>query len=580
MYFSQIEDGIMSYNQKKKDGGCDKLHFIKWICLSILLLFFWQVAGCEKILNLSRYETIQVPTERLERIEPLDWQAVSKKDNPTDANEPTAQVPPLEKLNLTIEQCRSAALENNLDITVQLFDPRIAHQDEQETKGYFEPLIFSNFNWSKEDNVVFTDLDANRRESIYNDFGLRIPLHTGGEITLDMPFYRTETDNAFSIGDTLSRDKVKIYGNTLSARINQPLLRFGGIRRNTHALRIAHYGTLVARARTKLEVILVLAAADRAYWRLYAARRELVVRKQEFDLAQAQLQSARRKVAAGEVAEIEIIRAADAAAQRKEAIIIAENSVRDRQRELKMVLNKPELQMETPTVIELQTEPNPQRYVLDRGKLLDYSLTNRMELLELELQIAMDTSTVDYERNGMLPLVNLNYTYNMNGLGDSADDAYDMMLGNRFVNHRLGVAMEIPLGNKSAHSRWRRAQLLRQQRLATKQQRKITIKQEVLNAADQMDSNWQRVIASRQSVLLAERTMKAEQRQFDLGLQISTEVLDAQTRFADAQSAQIQALVEYQIAQVDLAYATGSLLQAAQVHWQPKEITANDSPPK
>ena len=37
----------------------------------------------------------------------------------------------------------------------------------------------------------------------------------------------------------------------------------------------------------------------------------------------------------------------------------------------------------------------------------------------------------------------------------------------------------------------------------------------------------------------------------------------------DAQSAEILALAEYQIALVDLGYATGTLLSAAKVQWEP-----------
>ena len=43
----------------------------------------------------------------------------------------------------------------------------------------------------------------------------------------------------------------------------------------------------------------------------------------------------------------------------------------------------------------------------------------------------------------------------------------------------------------------------------------------------------------------------------------------AQTNLADAQRAEISALTEYQIALVDLAYATGTLLGAAKVQWAP-----------
>ena len=38
---------------------------------------------------------------------------------------------------------------------------------------------------------------------------------------------------------------------------------------------------------------------------------------------------------------------------------------------------------------------------------------------------------------------------------------------------------------------------------------------------------------------------------------------------ANARSAEIRALAEYQIAQVDIAFATGTLLGSAQVRWEP-----------
>jgi outer membrane protein TolC len=95
------------------------------------------------------------------------------------------------------------------------------------------------------------------------------------------------------------------------------------------------------------------------------------------------------------------------------------------------------------------------------------------------------------------------------------------------------------------------------------------IEQEVLDSIDQLEANWQRVLASRQSTILDGRLFSAEQRQFELGLNTSTDVLQAQANFANSQSAEIRALVDYQIALVDLAYATGTLLGAAKIRWEP-----------
>ena len=51
------------------------------------------------------------------------------------------------------------------------------------------------------------------------------------------------------------------------------------------------------------------------------------------------------------------------------------------------------------------------------------ALGQRMELLEEELRIAQETSNLRVARNALLPLVTLAYTYNVNGLGASLDDA-------------------------------------------------------------------------------------------------------------------------------------------------------------
>jgi outer membrane protein TolC len=295
----------------------------------------------------------------------------------------------------------------------------------------------------------------------------------------------------------------------------------------------------------------------------------LEVRKQQYDLADALYQQALRFVEAGDKPQVEVIRTQAGMAQRLEAIIIAENEVRDRERDLKRTLNKVGLEMQTPTVLVPATEPDPVRYDLERARLVTTAVDNRMEMLELELQIAEDVAGVEFAKNQALPLVTMDYRYNVNGLGSSRDDSYDLLFDKRFEDHRVGLQLLVPLGNEAAKSRLRQALYQRRQRLATRDNRQAMIEQEVLDAIDQLEANWQRVLASRQSAILDGRLFEAEKRQFELGLNTATDVLQAQATFANSQSAEIRALAEYQIALVDLAYATGTLLGAAKIDWEP-----------
>ncbi len=529
--------------------------FVVFVGFELVLL-----TGCEPFPGDEKFYEIKIAPEKLRQIETLELQEAKTEENHRiDANE----VPPKE-LELNLEQCRALTLENNLDLKVQLISPAIAAERVSEQEAAFEAAFFSNMTYAKTDTPVAQTLDisGSKVDYSYMDLGVRMPLRTGGAVTFDLADNRIKTDSIFSIFNPS-------YGSDLSVSISQPLLQGAGNRANTHAIRIAEYERQITDARTKLEVIRIIADVDRVYWRLYATRKELEVRKQQYDLAEALLEQARRFVEAGDKPQVEVIRTEAGVAQRLEAIIIAENSVRDRERELKRTLNKAGLEMQTPTVLIPVTEPDPVHYELEIQRLVKTAIDNRMEMLELELQIAEDISTIDYMHNQALPLVTMDYTYNMNGLGATRDDSFDLLFDKNFEDHRFGVQLLVPLGNEAAKSRLLQAFYQRRQRLATRDNREALIELEVLNAIDQLEANWQRILASRQSVILDGRLFEAEKRQFELGLGTSTDVLEAQTNFANSQSAEILALAEYQIALVDLAYATGTLLGAAKVQWEP-----------
>ena len=540
------------------------------LCALVLL------SGCSYIISDARYDTVSVPEERLTQVEAFDWQAMSDTTAPDTPDRIVTVDPDATELPLSLDQSRAMVMRNNLDLKVQWYNPRIAREGVNVARAAFEPLVFAGFAFSSSEEIpvpfeadgVQLDGQTDRQTQSWNA-DLSVPLRTGGTLSASIPFSATDTETVYksSDGQVVGTSSSSSHGSHLTVSLDQPLLRGAGLRANTHLIRTARYNSLASRARIKLETMGALALVDKVYWRLYAAREELLVRKQEYDLALAQLDRAKRMVRAQTAAQIEILRAESAAAQRLEGIILAEKAVRDRQRELKRILNEPDLGMETPVVLVPIVELEPRFIPVDRERIVDYALKNRMELLELELQIATQASTVDFERNRRLPALALNYAYSINGLGDSGSDAFDMVLENEFAGHGIGLSLQVPLGNRAARSRLRQAILRKRQALLTKKQRELTITQEVLGAIDQLNANWQRVLASRKSRQLAEQTLRAEQRQHELGLQTSNEVLSAQTSFANARSAELRAQVEYQIAQTDLAYAAGCLLDAARVEW-------------
>ena len=545
------------------------------VCLALCL------TSCRGLLTHDDHAVYRRPPERLQEIETVRLEQLSQSE-PVSVEEAAANAAaravaveePPESIELNLAEIRAAALANNLDLEVELVNPSLAEEIVAEEEAQFEPLLFGSAEWIRLDaDSTVLDVPGHRSRLSSFDAGVQIPLRTGGTVTVELPFSRFD-DQTPPTGTSANESNIidPVYRAGLKFSISQPLLRNAGIRANTHTIRVAKYQRDVADARTKLEAIRILANADRAYWLLYAARRELDVRQKQYDLALQQLEEARQRVAAGAAPKIEIMRAESGLARRLEAIIIADTTVRRSERDLKRIMNRPSLPMESRTAILPETSPNPVGLDLDADALADYAVANRMEMLELELQLAIDASTVDFERNATLPLVMLDYTYTTNGLGDSYNDAFRESSGVSFADYSIGITAEIPIGNREAKARLRRAMLQRIQRLATRDRRELAIRQEVYDALDQLAQNWQRILAAGQEVILAHKTWEAERRQFEVGLRTSTEVLEAAARLADAQSREIRALAAYEVSQVDIAFATGTLLGQDRVIWTPRDL--------
>jgi len=555
---------------------------IRGLRAATCLVLLAGLAGCSSRFDpFSRRDEDYAKRVALERLREVQVTTLEEHRKPAPApGEPTltseqvakARFEGLERRDVSLEACRQSALERNLGLKVAMIDPTIAKERVTEEDSKFAAAFTTRAGWRNLDDATASTLDSAQSESRSIVPGVTIPTRTGGSVTVDLPVAKRETDNPFA---TLN----PAYTSDLQFSLSQNLLRNGGREVNTAALRIAGYQEQAAESQTKLEVIRQLAAADRAYWRLSQVRAELDVRQQQYELAVAQLERAKRRVAGGAAAEIEQTRAEAGIADRLEAIIVAQNALRLQQRELKRVMNMEGLDVDTRTMVVTTTPPAPVEYRFDPATLCQQAIANRMEMLELELRLAADAATIDVQRNRALPLFTMDYTYRVNGLGGSMQDSFHTLNRNRFTDWELGLNFEVPLDNEEARSRVRQAILTRVQRLASKEARDQAIRQEVLNAVDSLDGTWQRILAARQSVILNTRALQAEQRQFDVGRSTSTDVLDAATRLADAQSAEIRALTDHQVAQVDLAFATGTLLGAAKVEWTPVERPDVDGTP-
>lgn len=487
--------------------------------------------------------------------------------------QPTTQI---SEVPITLAQVRQWAIQNNLELKVDLLDPTIAKENVTAEQAKFESIFTTDVRYGTTDTPFFvTDQQGNRNIAASgSEFlsivpGLNVPLFTGGNIGLNLPINRLENDTG-RIDTTTGLPVSDLqWQNDFTFTFSQPLLRGGGVDRNFASIRIAFYDYQATEARTKLRVITVLADADRQYWRLDAAIKLLAVQKNRYDSANDALNRAKRRLNAGAAVEADVVTSEAALADAASAIVAAESRLRGELRELKRVINVPEYDLNSLILLRPSEEPRYLASKLDSAALAAQAVRDRMELLEAELRILAQDEGVKLARNDLLPLLSVQYRYNVNGLGESSGDAFDLLADNDFADHSVGLQLEIPIGNEAARARLRRALARRQQELATRTLREQTVRNEVFASVQNLEQTWQAILASRQSVVAEKRVLDSEIRKFDRGESDSEDVRLSRDRLAIAQQREVEAIRDYQISQIDLAAATGSLLGLTNVDWVP-----------
>jgi outer membrane protein TolC len=511
--------------------------------------------GAPKVRMTPELETLAAKTGQIESVRltdqsqspPISIEQATQEaaKGITEPNQPRAV------LNLSLEEVRAAALANNLELKVQLIEPAVARENVDIERARFESVFRTSAGYGR------TDLDGGGgRSSRSFDASVTTPLQTGGSVTASLPV------NAGG----------GVASAAASVRVVQSLLRDAGTRLNSYSIQVALYNQGFVDAVTKAQAIFILGGTDVAYWRLYAARRDLDVSREQYKLAQNQLEYARLKVEAGSAPKNEIVRAEAGLSGRLGAMIAAETNVRDLERDLKRIMNRPDLPLHAPVDINTVTHPDPKGLDLDPEVLVAAALENRMEMVELEYRLAIGDIRIAQARNDLLPVLELEYAYAAGGEARDTGRALENLFRDPAQDHQVVLSAEIPLGNRAAAARLRQARFDRMQTELNREQQRQRIRQEVYDAVNGLEQNWRQILAAEQGVTMAYRSYRVEQLQFQLGRRTSTEVLRAATDLAQAQLGRIQAFANYEIAQVRLAGATGTLLGWGRVQLAPATL--------
>ena len=267
------------------------------------------------------------------------------------------------------------------------------------------------------------------------------------------------------------------------------------------------------------------------------------------------------QVKVGTLAPIELLVAEEGVTSQLEGVVVAENDIKDREDDLKEIMN---LSNNT-LLFDVSIAPLDRASFIDRNislqKSIETALENRPEVFEQGLDIANARIKVMQKKNQLLPKLDFEAGIRYQGLAGNKGNAIDRAFSQDFQSEFYGIMFEVPLGNREARSNYSKAKLEERQTIFNTRKIRQEIVVEVRKAVRQINTNAERIRASKKAKELSQERLVAEEKKFKVGRSTSLEVIRAQSDLAVSEGRATNALVDYQISLGDLDAVLGTILE-------------------
>lgn len=531
-----------------------------------------------------------------------------------------------ETLPLSLNDAIKRALENNNDIEVARDDVRFAETQLRALEGIFDPVFAITPTYDKRISPQQSSLGGGQggttstttytfSPSIQKQFGTG-----GGSYFLSFANQHTNTSNTFSLLNPF-------YSSNLSLTFTQPLLRDRAIDNNRRQIRIQRKRVDQSDADFRQRTIDVITRVQQSYWELVFALRDQQNQLSNLNLSRESLRNIEAQIAAGARAPLERAEVLTEVSNRETALLSAIQAVAIAENNLKNLLFKESTSPEWNAQITPTDTPKFDTTPVNLQDALKAARDNRPELRRLRLQGDINAIDIQYFKNQTRPRIDLTGTLALTGLAgtdvsgglppgtevplifgnpqtNSAAFLLDQIraiqlaqglplatspiieteasgLNTRLIggygqnirnlfsgdtrNITVGVAIQLPLKNKTAEANLAGARIQRDQLQASTRSQEQLIEVDVRNSAQAVESARQRVLSAREARVNAELQLEGEQRLYQVGRSTTFLLFQRENALANARASELRAETDYNKALADLQRATSTTLRANNV---------------
>ncbi|MDQ7006593.1 MAG: TolC family protein [Acidobacteriota bacterium] len=520
---------------------------------------------------------------------------------------PTLAADP-EPLSLSLADVVARALEHNLDIAVARLDPRRDEQGVVISEAVFDSRVEANASYTEISQEPTSDFSLESQTSKRASVAWIDPLQSGGSWQASLAYneliqtFPAEAEARFGIVPTRA-------DASFTLQFTQPLLRNYGLSINRTQIEQAKNTLRITEAQFRDRVMEVIEAVEAAYWDLVGARRQQAVAERSMKLAEDFLRQTKVKVEVGTLPPIEITTAEAEVAGRDEALIVAENEVRDAEDNLRALMRVPSTSADWDRPIFPTDQPPFYPVELDEDLAIEQALARRASLVQAELNLKNAELSEKWRRNQVRWDLSANASYTTSGnsfdfvpgtgsstvldffgpdgiflSGDEQGRAFEVQF-DRLVredqskteafselpsldntNWTVALSLKVPLGNRNARAELARARIALDQAALRVDATRQALRVEVRQAVRSVRTASRRVHSAQVNAELQKKKTDAEQKRYENGLSTAYQVLQFQRDFLEAESREIRAIIDYNKALSRLERVKGTLLEARRIH--------------
>jgi len=351
------------------------------------------------------------------------------------------------KLQLSLQDAIELALENNLDIAVQRYDPWFADASILKTKaggaGYSTPgAAFSsstaNLNLLSYDPLFSSGVSiANNSTPVNNPFisGVgttqfaTLKSHSTQFTNQYSQYFETGTNLSVSWNNTRSSSTSNAnffnpaVQSLLSVGFSQSLLNGFGVTVNTRNIRIAKNNRQIADWAFALQAITTITNTITAYWELVYARENVKVEEQAVTVSEKLFNDNKKQLGAGTMAPLDVTRAESELATDRQNLIVAETVKLQDEQILLNAISKDPLAPNLLNIEIVTTDQPKQPELIEAAPFADAikeAFAKRPDLQEQVLNLKNSAIDVQATRKALLPTATLAAQYTSVGLAGNS----------------------------------------------------------------------------------------------------------------------------------------------------------------